>query len=250
MPPAFSDSRNTGTLLARGVLEPAHHRLALADRGAAVQELGGYAGAREVLLQQPGHGDVLGEDQHRTALGEHGADQLVDQLELLGAAAEPRVGLLEVVRRVVADLLERGEQRQHQPAAGVLVGALDPVHRVADHGLVEHHLLAGQPERCGRSRSWPAAPGRRRGRTCGGAAGTGRSARRTAAPCWARGRTRSAPAHTLRKALRRAEQPGDRPVEDRPELGEVVLHRRAGQRDPGPGVGSGAAPWRSRTGGS
>ena len=46
--------------------------------------------AREVLLEQPRHGDVLGEDQHRAVLGEHGADQLVEQLELLRAAGEAR----------------------------------------------------------------------------------------------------------------------------------------------------------------
>ena len=165
-------------------LEPLHHRLALAHRRAAVQELVGDAGLRQVRLEQPGHRDVLGEDQGGAVLGEHGAEQLVDQVELLGAAGEPdHARLLQEVGRVVADLLEPGEQRQHQAAPGDLVvvaGALDAGHRVADERLVEHHLLAGQAAAGGRSRSWPAARARCRGRTCGGAAGTARSGRRTA----------------------------------------------------------------------
>ena len=105
-------------------------------------------GAVEVGLEQPGHRDVLGEDQHRAVLGQDGGEQLVEQVELLRAAGQPhRAGLLEEVGRVVADLLEPGEQREHQAAPGLLVGALDALHRVADERLVEHHLLAGQPER-------------------------------------------------------------------------------------------------------
>ena len=110
---------------------------------------------------------------------------------------------------MVADLLEPGEQLEHQPAAGrPRRRASMRRHRVADHGLVERDLLAGQRRAGGRSRSWPAARGRCRGRTCAGAAGTGRPGRRTAAPWSARGPTRSAPAQTLRKALRLPSSPG------------------------------------------
>ena len=121
---------------------------------------------------------------------------------------QPAARLLEEVGGVVADLLEPGEQREHQPAPGLLVGALDPVHRVAHERLVEHDLLAGEPRAGGRSRSWRAAPARCRGRTCGGAAGTGRSAPGTAPPCSAPARTRSGAAHTLRNALRLPSRPG------------------------------------------
>ena len=121
MPPALSDSRNTGTSPSWNAR---HHRLALADRRAAVQELVGDAALGQVRLEQPGHRDVLREDQHGAVLGEDRAEQLVEQLELLGAAGQPdRAGLLEEVRRVVADLLEPGEQREHQPAPRDLVGS-------------------------------------------------------------------------------------------------------------------------------
>ena len=110
---------------------------------------------------------------------------------------------------MVADLLEPGEQRR-APARGGSSSSARSIRsmRVADEGLVEHDLLAGQADAGGRSRSWPAARARCRGRTCGGAAGTGRSGRRTGAPWSARAPTRSAPAHTLRKALRLPSSPG------------------------------------------
>ena len=88
------------------------------------------------------------------------------------------------------------------------VGALDPVHGVADERLVEHHLLAGQAERVvglGLGRQLRA---RCRGRTCGGAAGTARSGRRTAGPWSARTPDSIGAAHTLRKALRLPSSPG------------------------------------------
>ena len=184
----------------------------------------------EVALEQARHGDVLGEDQHRAVLGEDRVEQLVEQVELPGAAAPAgRAGLAQVVRRVVADLLERGEQLEHQPAAGVLVGALDPLHRLADDRLVERGLLAGQPTVVGlglggSSGAMPGSDLRRRSRN-----GSTSWANRRAPP----GRPaldRRGP--DLAEGVRRAEQPGRGPVEDRPQLGEVVLHRRAGQRDP------------------
>ena len=143
VPPALSESRNTGAApswKSRTICSRAR------DGGAAVQEQGRDRGGGEVAFEQAGHRDVLGEDQHRAVLGQDRAEQLVEQVELLGAALEPAAGLAQVVGRVVADLLEPGEQGQHQPAPGVLVGALDAVHRLAHERLVEHHLLAGQAD--------------------------------------------------------------------------------------------------------
>ena len=137
-----------------------------------------------------------------------GAEQLVEQVELLRAAGEPRAGLLEVVGRVVADLLEAGEQLQHQPAPGRPRRRARSAPSCRGPAPRRGPPARGSGRAGGRSRSWPAAPGRCRGRTCAGAAGTGRSARRTAAPWSARGRTRSAPAQTLRKALRLPSRPG------------------------------------------
>ena len=86
MPPALSESRKTG---ASPAWNRGHHRLALADRRTAVEELVGDAGLGQVRLEQPAHGDVLGEDQGGAVLGQHGAEQLVDQVELLRAAGQP-----------------------------------------------------------------------------------------------------------------------------------------------------------------
>ena len=45
-----------------------------------------------------------------------------------------RAVLLEVLRRVVADLLEAGEQLEHQAAAAHAVGLLDLGHDLVDGG--------------------------------------------------------------------------------------------------------------------
>ena len=206
----------------------------------------GIDGGGEVSFEQARHRDVLREDQHRAALGEDRAEQLVAQVELLRAALEPPAGLAQVVGGVVADLLEPGEQRQHQPAPGVLVGALDAVHRLAHQRLVEHHLLAGQADDL-------VGLGLRR--QLGGDAGVGLAAaqqerldqlgeparhRRVDAALDRRG-------PHLAEGVARAEQARRRPVEDRPQLGQVVLHRGAGQRDPAARGRSCAGCGRSRT---
>ena len=186
--------------------------------------------AGQVVLEQPGHRDVLGEDQHRALLGQGRGEQLVEQVELLGPPGQPAAGLLEEVGRVVADLLEPGEELEHQPAAGLLVGALDAGHRVAHERLVEDHLLAGQPQQ---------VVGLGLVGQLGGDAGIGLTAAQQERadqagelPRLGRlvpGLDRTGP--DLAEGLTAAEQAGGRPVEDRPELGQVVLDRRAGQGD-------------------
>ncbi len=91
-------------------LEGRDHRLALRDRGAPVEQLVRHPDGGEVLLDQAGHRDVLGEDEHRAALGDDRGQQLLEQVQLLGAPAQPPAGLLEELRRVVADLLAPGQQ--------------------------------------------------------------------------------------------------------------------------------------------
>ena len=190
----------------------------------------GHALPVEVAGEQPRHRDVLGEDQHRAVLGEDGADDLVEQVGLLRRLAER--ALLEEVGGVVADLLEAGEHREHQAAAGVLVGALDPVHRVADEGLVEDDLLPGQREQVvGVGARWQLR------RDAGvGLAAAQQERRDQLAEA---GRHRRVDARLDRRGphppegLARAEEPRRRPVEQRPELGQLVLDGGAGQRDPG-----------------
>ena len=158
-----------------------------------------------------------------------------------------RAGLLEELRRVVADLLQPGEQREHQAAAGVLVGALDALHRVAHDRLVEDDLLAGQAERVvglglgrqlGRdARVGLAAAQQERADQVGELAGLLLVHARL---------DRRGP--DLAEGVAAAEQAGDRPVEDRPQLGQVVLDGRAGQGDAG-GAGDGAQRAGGRGGG-
>ena len=57
-----------------------------------MQQLGGHPADGQVPLEQPGHGDVLGEDENGTVLGEHRADQLVEQVEGVCSAAERLFG--------------------------------------------------------------------------------------------------------------------------------------------------------------
>ena len=167
-----------------------------------------HAGRAEVALEQARHRDVLREDEDRTVLGDDRADELVEQLELLRAAAQLGVGLAQVVGRVVADLLEPGQQLEHQAAARLLVGLLDAAHATRARASRRARPARGSARAGGRSRSSAAARARCRGRTCGGAAGTGRSGRRTVAP-WSGSRPDSiGPAHTLRKALRLPSRPG------------------------------------------
>ena len=61
-------------------------------------------------------------------------------------AALRRFNAPEVVGGVVADLLEAGQQLEHQAAAGLLVGLLDAAHRLAHQRLVEDDLLPGQAD--------------------------------------------------------------------------------------------------------
>ncbi len=134
---------------------------------------------------------------------------------------------------MVADLLEAGEQGEHETPSLRVVGGepLDALHRVADERLVEHRLLPGQAEQLvglGLRRQLRRDPG------VGLAAAeqerpdqVGELARLGRLDPGLDGRGPDPP-----EGLAAPEQAGDRPVEDRPELGELVLDGRAGQRDP------------------
>ena len=129
---------------------------------------------------------------------------------------------------MVADLLAAGEQREHQAAAGVLVGALDALHGVAHERLVEHDLLAGQRQR---------VVGLGLGRQLRGDARVGLATAQQERPDQVREALRDLRVDARldgcgphpAEGLAAPEQAGDGPVEDRPELGEVVLDRGAGQ---------------------
>ena len=157
-------------------------------------------------------------------------------------------GLAEVLRRVVADLLERGEQLEHEAAPADALRLGDLGHRLAHDRLVERHLLGGQ-------RHEPIGLGLRR--QLRRDAGVGLAPAQQEGPhqpgervggvrvAVALDRHGDPPA----ERLERAEQPGRGPVEDRPELGEAVLDRRAGEGDAGRRRDARAAPGPSAPGG-
>ncbi len=214
-------------------LEAGHHLLAPGHRRTAVQELRLHPARRQVLLQQPGHPHVLGEHEHRTPFGEDRVEQLVQQLDLARPVRDPRLLLLEVLRGVVADLLQSRQQLHHEPPALETVRRGDLRQRLADHRLVQSGLLR-------RQRHGPVGLGLRRQLR--------RDARVRLPPAQQErphqrgeplGRGRILPALDRRGVPRTeraeaAEQTGRRPVQDRPQLGEVVLDRGAGEGDTGP----------------
>ncbi len=123
-------------------------------------------------------------------------------------------------------------------------------HRLADDRLVERGLLGGQRHDhvglgLGRQLRRDARVG-----LAAGAAGTAGHQRASRAVASASRYRSTGTATSRRNAVQRAEQPGRRPVEDGPQLRQPVLHRRAGQRDPGRRPATSAAPGRSATAGS
>lgn len=125
-------------------LEPVHHGLALGDRRTTVQELGAYPACRQMLFEQPRHLYVLGEHEHARVLRENGVEQLVEELQLPRTVRDPWPLLLEVLRGVVADLLQRRQQFHHQAAPGEPVGAGDLGQGLPYHRLVQPGLLRSQ----------------------------------------------------------------------------------------------------------
>ena len=97
----------------------------------------------KMLLQQRGHLRVLGEDEHRLTAGQDQVGQFVERGQLPGPAVQ-RSRLLQVLGRMVADLLQRGQQLEHQAGPLDTLGLLDRFHRLADHRLVQRDLLGGQ----------------------------------------------------------------------------------------------------------
>ena len=233
-------------------LEAVDHLLALGDRGAAVQELGrGRRGRRGARSSSRAMRDVLGEDQHRRRprrgwcrAARRAARACRSGRRSRGAAS------LQVLRRVVADLLERGQQLERPGRAGrcprrprsgrrisrTTASYSAPARVVSGTGVVGLGLgrqlgrdagvglAAAQQER-------PDQPGQPLGR------------RRVVAALDGLARQRGG------TCVSGPSSPGVVQSRMRPQLGQVVLHRGAGQRDPGGAPGSCAAPWRCRSSG-
>ena len=154
-------------------------------------------------------------------------DQLLERREL-SRAARKWPGLVQVLRRVVADLLQHREQPEHEALAGDARPRRDGVQRLAHLGLVERRLLGR--ERHGQVGDGPL-------RKVGGDAGVGllpaqdERADRAGEPL---GRHWVAVAldgdgDGAAEPVERAEQARGGPVEDRPQLAQPVLDRGAGE---------------------
>ncbi len=131
---------------------------------------------------------------------------------------------------MVADLLELGHRRQDQPAPLLVVGGGDLLQHVVHRGLVERGLLGGQVavdldllllRQVADDRLVGLQPAQ--DERLGGALQRGGGPLVTL--CLDRDRV------PLAEPVARPEQPRVGELHDRPELGEVVLHRGAGERE-------------------
>ena len=128
-----------------------HHALARFGWGAAVEKERGHPQLLlQIAAQQLAHLGKLGEDQHPVAdcgnLFEHldQAAQLAAAF-LFGASRVIVADLVQILGRVVADLLELHEHTQHLAAPRHLIlGVVDLVEGLAHHRFVEGCLLFHQ----------------------------------------------------------------------------------------------------------
>src|SRR5690606_33692491 len=211
-------------------LEATHHFVAPCARHAAVQEQRFEAEhARELGDQALAHLTVLSEQQRSISRRNRLFQHLDRTLQFAGTAVQ-RSGLAEVLSRVIADLLERGQQREHLAAPFDACGAFDATHGVVERRLVQRRLLARE-----RAQHFHLLLGRQ-------VLNHGRIALQ--AP---QDERPDEPAQTLGDLVLpvalyrdrivaserglRSEQARIQILEDRPELRQPVLYRRAGQRD-------------------
>jgi hypothetical protein len=198
--------------------------------------------AAHVRLEQVAHLAELGEHEGALAHVEQLGDELVEPVQLARPTLDARA-VLQGLGGVVADLLEPGERGEHPPAPLHALEVLGVDQQLVDHLLVEHRLLLGelgegdlldlvgqvgqqplvglgapQDERLGER----AEPGRHLG----------------VAVTFDRRRV------LLAELLLAPEQPGVDRVEDRPQLGQPVLDRCAGEGELLRRPGVGARPWR------
>ena len=96
-----------------------------------------------MALEHRAHLGELREDQRAFAAREYLLQHLRQPRELARAAGNRGV-VLEELRRMIADLLELGERREHQPLALDALAASRPGFRLFDHGGIERSLLLRQ----------------------------------------------------------------------------------------------------------
>ena len=235
------EQRGSGTILELGdepVAAGLRHR-PVEERHRPPEALG------DVPAQQRPHLDELGEHQRPLADVDELVDELVEAGQLAGAAVQSGI-VAERMDGVVADLLELGEGGEHDRAALHALVVIGGFEQFVDDVLVEHRLLAGEAgpgdllDLVGQlghelaiglgtaQHEWPRQRPQRRRRFGGD--------RRVVAALDRLG-------VAMAEALARSEHAGVDPVEDRPQLGEPILDRRAGEGDALPGAAAGARPW-------
>ena len=120
-PPALSESSKTGDLTG---LEVVDHLGAAPGRTLPWRNRVGTPQVIQARLDEGQALDELAEHQNRLALGGDHVDQLFQRGQLARPPGQ-RTRLVQVLGRVVADLLEDGQEPQHQPLPGDAVLALD-----------------------------------------------------------------------------------------------------------------------------
>ncbi len=184
----------------------------------------------QVRHQQLGELGELGKTQHPVALGQDLFQDLLEPDHLPGPPTD-RGAIVQQLGGVVAHLFELGHRGQHVAAPLDPFGVFDLFHHVGDDGLIQRRLLGGElavlldldllrqivdDRRVGLEPAQDVGP------------------RRCAQPFGRFGvpvpldRDRVAGA----EAFGGSEQARVEEVHDRPQLGEPVLHRCPGQRDP------------------
>ena len=187
----------------------------------------------DVPRKKAAHDRVLGEHERRVALGERLGEHLCEPVELARPAGQ-RARLPHRVERVVAHLLQPGDEGEHVAAPLDPGGAADVGHHGVDGRLVEGCLLDGERAELGRI-----LPRRQVGEHVGidlspaKQEGLGHPDERLLGVGLgsALDRRCDQPA----KTGARAEQTGVQDVHDRPQVVQPVLDRRAGQGDTMPG---------------
>ena len=181
----------------------------------------------------------VGEHEDPLAGGEHRLDDLLEPGQLAGSSGE-RPAVVAVGGRVVADLLERGDRGEDRAllrlAAGVGVG--DVGDELVEHGLVEPDLLGGHRavvelvDLVGK---------------LGGDLGLALGAAEQQEPVQRSQGALAVARHLGDERRPGADEAGVGEVEDRPQVAEAVLDRRAGEREARarPGCGAAAGPSRS-----
>ena len=210
------------------LLELAHQILALLHLGLAVQDEAGPAehGAEE-RRQRRGHLPELGEDEHLLLPGGDHLGDLAQPRELAAVLLGPGA-VAEPLRGMVADLLEPHQEGEHDAPALDAVGVVELVGEVVHRLLVERRLLAAQrAERLHLGLVGQVGDDALVGLQAPQNVGAHQLAQRAVGIVRPVGEAFG----ERRELLRRSQQPGIDEVEDRPQVAEPVLDRRAGERD-------------------